>query len=166
MRRFNRLLFSTIGKYTPECMRSFRNFLVRGYIKYAGKDINIGRHAKIHKNTSIGDHSGIGFGCEINDSVTIGQKVMMGPEVVIYTRNHNTQNPDIPMCEQGMGELKPVVIEDDVWIGARVCILPGVTVGTGSVLGACTVISKDVPPYSVVVGNPGKIIKNRKEIKE
>lgn len=153
-------------KNSPEWMRAMRNFCVRGFIKYAHKDINIGRKVKIHKNTSIGANSGIGFGCEINDSVTIGQKVMMGPEVVIYTRNHNTQNPNIPMCEQGMGELKPVVIEDDVWIGARVCILPGVTVGTGSVLGACSVIAKDVPPYSVVVGNPGRIIKNRKEIKE
>ena len=91
---------------------------------------------------------------------------MMGPEVVIYTRNHNTANPDVPMREQGMGEVKPVVIEDDVWIGARVCILPGVTVGTGSVLGAYTVVTKDVPPYSVVVGNPGKVVKNRKDIKE
>ena len=66
------------------------------------------------------------------------------------------------MREQGMSEIKSVKIEDDVWIGARVCILPGVTIGQGAVIGACTVVSKDVPPYAVVVGNPGVIKKYRK----
>ena len=147
-------------------MRGFRNFLVRGYICYSGKNINIGRRAKIHKNTSIGDNSGIGCGCEIDNQVTIGNNVMMGPNVLIYTRNHKISDTEIPMRKQGMDELKPVVIEDDVWIGARVCILPGVTIGKGSILGACTVVAKDIPPYSVVVGNPGRVIKNRKHIEE
>ena len=162
MKKIFYLMFRFFGRVTPECMRGFRNFLVRGYIRYAGKNINIGRRAKIHKNTSIGDNSGIGYGCEIDNQVTIGNNVMMGPNVLIYTRNHKTSDTEIPMREQGMDELKPVLI--DVWIGARVCILPGVTIGKGSILGACTVVAKDIPPYSVVVGNPGRVIKNRKHI--
>lgn len=61
-----------------------------------------------------------------------------------------------------MTEIKPVIIEDNVWIGARVCILPGVTIGEGSVIGACAVVPKSVPPYSVVIGNPARVVKTRK----
>jgi maltose O-acetyltransferase len=86
---------------------------------------------------------------------------MMGPEVLIYTRNHSTSRIDIPMIEQGDTDIAPVIIEDDVWIGARVIILPGVTVGSGSVLGAGAVVSRDVPPYAVVVGNTGRVVRYR-----
>ena len=66
------------------------------------------------------------------------------------------------MDHQGWSVEKPVIIEDDVWIGSRVTILPGVTIGEGSVIGASAVVAKSVPPYSVVVGNPAKIVKTRK----
>lgn len=87
---------------------------------------------------------------------------MMGPEVYIYTQNHRFDQLDITMDSQGFGEEKSVVIEDDVWIGSRVTILPGVTVGTGSVIGASSVVTKDIPPYSIACGNPAKIVKSRK----
>ena len=130
--------------------------------KLNGKKVSVGRKCFVHKYTEIGDYSGIGYACEINNGVKIGNNVMMGPNVLIYTQNHNTSRVDIPMREQGMRDMKPVVIEDDVWIGARVCILPGVTIGKGSVIGACAVVSKNVPEYSVVVGNPGQVVKMRK----
>lgn len=94
--------------------------------------------------------------------MTIGENVMMGPEVLIYTQNHRMDDPDVPMRTQGMREIKPVFIEDDVWVGARVCILPGVTIGKGSVIGACAVVARDIPPYSVAVGNPARVVKTRK----
>ena len=87
---------------------------------------------------------------------------MMGPEVVFYTQNHKTNRTDIPMREQGMTEIMPIVIEDDVWIGARVVVLPGCTIGRGSVIGACSVVSKSIPPYSVAVGSPARVVKCRK----
>ncbi len=87
---------------------------------------------------------------------------MMGPEVLIYTQNHDFSRTDITMDQQGWADEKPVVIEDDVWIGSRVIILPGVTIGKGSVIGASAVVTKSVPPYSVVAGNPAKIVKTRK----
>lgn len=86
---------------------------------------------------------------------------MMGPYVFIYTQNHNFSRTDISMDQQGWSEEKPVVIEDDVWIGARVTILPGVVIGSGSIIGASAVVTKSVPPYSVVAGNPAKVVKNR-----
>ncbi len=63
----------------------------------------------------------------------------------------------------GGSDERTVIIEDDVWIGGNVTILPGVTIGKGSIIGACAVVAKSIPEYSVV-GNPAKIIKNRKEV--
>jgi maltose O-acetyltransferase len=87
---------------------------------------------------------------------------MMGPEVLIYTQNHSFSRVDITMDQQGFSEEKKVIIDDDVWIGARVIILPGVKIGRGSVIGAGSVVSKSIPEYSVAVGNPCKVVKLRK----
>ena len=162
MGKIYQFLFIYFIRKTPEKWGKLRNYFVRKYIKSAGKNMNIGRYCKIHKNTTIGDHSGVGFGCEIPNGVTLGSHVMMGPDVLIFTQNHQTADTEIPMREQGMAPLKPVVIGDDVWIGARVCILPGVTIGQGAVIGACAVVSIDVPAYSVAVGNPARVVKKRK----
>ena len=80
---------------------------------------------------------------------------------MIYARYHNVSRIDVPMNQQGMEESGTVVIEDDVWIGARVTILKDVTIGKGSIIGAASVVTKDVPPYSVVAGNPARLIRKR-----
>ena len=87
----------------------------------------------------------------------IGKNVMMGPECLIYTRNHRFDKTKLKY--DGYTETRPVIIKDDVWIGARVIILPGVSIGRGSTVGAGAVVSKSVPEYSVVVGNPAKVVK-------
>ena len=89
---------------------------------------------------------------------------MMGPDVMIYTKNHNTERTDIPMIEQGNTQPRKVTIGDDVWIGARAIILPGVTIGQGSIVAAGSVVTKDVEPFSVVGGNPARVIKVRKQV--
>ncbi len=86
---------------------------------------------------------------------------MMGPETIIYTANHDFADTKLPMIEQGHATQRRVVIGDDVWIGARVIILPGVTIGTGCVVGAGSVLTRDVPPGSVVAGNPARVVKRR-----
>lgn len=156
-----KFIFDVFVSKTPENWGALRRLVVKKYILYCGGGVSIGRKCKVHRNTRIGDYSGIGYGCEIPNGVTIGKHVMMGPNVLMYTQNHCTEKVDIPMRMQGMRKMQPILIEDDVWIGARVCILPGITIGHGSVIGACAVVSKDVPPYSVVVGNPGRIVKSR-----
>lgn len=161
LKKVCKLLFDVIISNTPESWQPIRNFFVKHYIKNSGGGITIGRRCRIHKNTSLGSNSGVGRDCEINNGVIIGNNVMMGPEVLIYTQNHLISDPDVPMRTQGMAQIRPVIIEDDVWIGARVCILPGVTIGKGSVIGACAVVSKSIPPYSVAVGNPAKVVKTR-----
>ena len=87
----------------------------------------------------------------------------MGPEVIILTENHRFERTDIPMRLQGRQELRPVAIHDDVWIGTRVIILPGVTVGRGAIIGAGAIVTKDIPEYAIVGGNPAKLIKYRNQ---
>ena len=87
---------------------------------------------------------------------------MMAPEVLILGGNHRFDRLDIPMMFQGNVEYAPVEIGNDVWIGSRVIILPGLKIGEGSIIGAGSVVTKDVMPYSIVAGNPAKLIKMRK----
>ena len=112
--------------------------------------------------TSLGDYSGIGVNARINGTCTIGDYVMMGADVTVITHNHSFERTDIPMMDQGFEEERPVVIGNDVWIGDKVTILPGVNIGDGSIIGAGAVVTHDVPPYAIVGGVPAKIIRMRK----
>lgn len=164
------LLYIIFAKNLPRTYHSrlsgkLRVFFGRRILKYCGKGVNIERGAIFNSSCSLGDYSGIGIKSELNGfgGIIIGKYVSMGPEVVVYTCNHSTKRTDIPIQMQGYDELKPVTIEDDVWIGRRVIILPGVTIGKGSVIGAGAVVSKDIPPYSIAVGVPARPVKNRKD---
>jgi acetyltransferase-like isoleucine patch superfamily enzyme len=85
---------------------------------------------------------------------------MMSPRVSLYAENHVFDDPSIPMKEQGVRR-SFIKIEDDCWIAANSIILAGVTIGKGSVVAAGSVVTHDVPPYSVVAGSPARIIKQR-----
>ena len=141
--------------------RIIRRFLLRLYTEHVGNAVNIAKGSKITSKLSIGDYSGIGRNCYLNGPLKIGKYVMMGPEVLIYTVNHKTDNKDIPMCNQGCEDAKPVVIEDDVWIGARTMIMPGVTIKKGCIIAAGGVVTKDTEPYGLYGGVPAKRIKDR-----
>ena len=82
---------------------------------------------------------------------------MMGPECLFYSTNHKF-NPETRRFE-GYTDIRPIVIEDDVWIGRRAIIMGGVTIGKGAVIGAGSVVTKDVPPYCVAAGNPAIVRK-------
>ena len=140
-----------------------RAWLASGYVAKCGKNVNIDKHAVINSHVYIDDNSGIGKNSRIQGELHIGKNVMIGAALIVYTKNHNFERLDIPICEQGYAETKPVVIEDDVWIGGRVIILPGRKIGKCSIIGAGSVIVKDVPPYAIVGGNPAKILKYRNE---
>ncbi len=143
--------------------KTLRATLAKGILDKVGKNVNIERGAYFGagKNISIGDNSGLGINCLVNGPLTIGRDVMMGPDVVIITQRHNYDDINIPMWRQKNHERAKVTIEDDVWIGIRVIILPGVTIGKGAVIGAGSVVTKNVAPYSIVGGIPAKVIKLR-----
>lgn len=142
--------------------KQIRAFCGKLILAKCGKHVNIEKGAAFPSSVELGDYSGIGIRAQINGKVIIGNDVMMGPDVCIYVRNHEHSRIDIPMDRQGFTAEKPVVIEDDVWIGARVIILPGVHIGTGAILAAGAVVTKNVPDYAVVGGNPARILKMRK----
>ncbi len=145
--------------------KRLRCFWARRIIKFCGKNVNIERNAVFTPELSIGDNSGIGINCEVYGPLTIGNDVMMGPEVVIYTSGHKHDRTDIKMIEQGRTEAAPVTIGSDVWIGRRTMIMPGVTIGSGVVIAAGAVVTKDVPDYAVVGGVPARVLKSRLDIK-
>lgn len=90
----------------------------------------------------------------------IGDDTIVGFESIILTSTHNSNRKAIPIREQGMF-CAPDKIGKDVWIGARVIILPGVTIDDGAIIGANSVVSKDIMPYTIVGGVPAKFIKER-----
>lgn len=141
--------------------KKFRGFWAKRIVKNFGNSVNIERGAVFGPLLEIGDNSGVGIDSEVYGPVKIGQNVMMGPEVVIYTGGHRHDRTDITMIEQGDDVVKPVVIGNDVWIGRRVMIMPGVTVGDGCIIGAGAVVTKDIPPYSIAAGVPAKVVKSR-----
>jgi maltose O-acetyltransferase len=110
------------------------------------------------QNITIGDHVYLNTLCTILDcnQVHIGHHVMIGPHVQIYTPAHDLR---AEARTQGWEVAKPIVIEDNVWIGGGAILLPGVTVGRNAVVGAGAVVSRDVPANTVVVGNPARVIR-------
>lgn len=147
-------------------MRPIRRWVCGNFIKHVGRNVNIEKGAYFGNGAQleIGDNSGLGVNAQIYGPVSIGKDVMMGPDVIILTANHRFDQFEIPMWQQGHKPPKPVTIEDDVWIGTRVIILPGVTIGKGAIVGAGAVVTKAVPEYAIVGGNPARIIGNRREI--
>ena len=157
------ILYQLIGKHLPSSYARcslgsihFRRLCGKLMLAKCGKNVNIERNASFSTRTQLGDYSGIGLRAKLYGPVIIGNHVMMGPDCILYTQNHNFSNISIPMDQQGFQEEKEVIIEDDVWIGGRVIILPGVKIGKGSIIGAGAVVSKNVDPYSIVVGNPAR----------
>lgn len=112
----------------------------------------------------IGNDVGVS-GCTITAcrSIKIGNRVLIGSGAVIVDNDAHPIHPDQRF--EGGGAVAPVVIEDNVFIGARAIVLKGVTIGTGSVIGAGAVVTRSVPPYSIAVGNPARVVGDSRRVK-
>lgn len=121
------------------------------YISNAS-NLKLGKNVRINENVFI-------------QSAIIGDNVMIAPNVAILSSTHRYENLDIPMVEQEdiIGEAP--ILENDVWIGRNVVILPGIKIGTGAIVGACSLVTKDVPAFAIVGGVPAKVIKYRNDTK-
>ncbi|PGB14214.1 transferase [Bacillus toyonensis] len=146
-----------------EGLRIGNNVKVGSYtiIACSGSLKNLGKGIIIGDNSGIGDFSFFGAA----GGIKIGSNVIMGQNVRFHSENHNFIRTDIPIKEQGVTN-KGITIGDDCWIGSGVVFLDGVEVGKGCVIGANTLVNKNIPSYSVAVGNPVKIVKSRLEKKE
>ena len=132
-----------------------------------GNEVLLGRGTVLgtrHGRIEIGDFSNIGAGCRMGTTsqISIGKHVLLAANCYIGGAQHNFDRTDIPIMRQGYDNRGGVTIEDDVWLGTDVKVLDGVTIGTGSVIGAASVVTKDVPPYSIAMGVPAKVTGSRK----
>lgn len=150
--------------------RKIYSFFVKKKLNKCGKETTIGVGTKGYlNNVSIGNYCSIAknvFFDSYKANIIIGNYVMMSSEVLLITGNHRINYVGKPMIlvtdsEKEDGDDEDIIIQDDVWIGSRAIILKGVTIHKGSVVAAGSVVTKDVPPYSVVGGVPAKIIKMR-----
>lgn len=169
-RKIGALLYYGAAKHLPASysgiklgQTAFRRFCGKLMLASCGKQINIERNAYFSSAVTLGDYSGIGVNARIHGTCHIGSHVMMGEECIIITRNHANGRTDVPMMEQGFEQERPVYIGNDVWIGDRVTILPGVHIGDGCIIGVGAVVTRDIPAYCVAAGVPARVLRCRKE---
>lgn len=160
---FARFLPNSYSGMIGRLSNAIRVFLVRRIIKKAGKidTINRGVYFGTGKDVEMGDFSGIGANASIPNNTIIGNYVIVGRDVHILDNNHEYSNPDVPVKLQGYRPNMQTVIEDDVWIGMRSFFTPGRHIKKGTIVAACSVVTKDFPEYSIIGGNPAKYIKTR-----
>lgn len=154
---FEVFLLHLVGYVPSHC---FRRFFYRLFGIKIGKGSTIHTKAKFYdpRNIIIGDDTIIGEEVVLDGRtmLKIGNHVDIASEVMIYNSQHDIEDKNFTAKDE------PVVIEDYVFIGPRVIILPGITIGRGAIVAASAVVTKDVPPYAIVGGVPAKIIGERK----
>ena len=147
-----------------------QKYITLGSNLYIGKGV-VWELYDSYKDQTFTPSLTFGDGCSFGDGghitcinrVSIGNGVRMGRKVFITDNSHGSTDfsqLDLPANQRPMYSKGPVVIGDNVWIGEMTCIMPGVTIGRGSIVGANSVVTKDVPEYCVVAGNPAKLIKD------
>jgi acetyltransferase-like isoleucine patch superfamily enzyme len=160
-KNFNRLI-----RIFPNFLWPLKVIILKNSIKSKGKNFKMGSNVILYnyREIEVGDNVFIGDGTTIggNVPVRIGNNVMFGPEVMIRGGDHNMEVIGIPMAKVKHGGTNlPIVIEDDVWIGTRVIILKGVTISEGAVIGAGSIVTRDVLPYTINIGSPSGPIRCR-----
>ncbi|MHC5184451.1 MAG: acyltransferase [Planctomycetota bacterium] len=155
--------------YSGRVFRKMQMRLLRPLFKSYGKNFIFDPSGSFYTygTITVGDDVYIGPFARLvstESTITIGNKVMFGPHVIIMGGDHNTTQKgrfSRDVHEKLPENDLPVVIEDDVWVGARVTILKGVNVGRGAIIAAGSLVSKNVPPYTIVAGVPARLVKCR-----
>jgi maltose O-acetyltransferase len=143
-----------------------RNALAKRLIANFGRSVRVNQKANFGsgRRIEVGDNCNLPGGLKVIGDLKLGNDVMMGPDVVFISYNHEASDLTLPMRAQGATESRPIQVGDDVWIGMRAMIMPGVTIGSHAIVAGGSVVTKDVPEWAIVGGNPAKIIKYRKDV--
>ena len=178
MRKFLLILYYGFARFLPKStmpvlgklsMRIRRNIVSRLFAK---DDCHRCERLVVEQGAYFGNGSNFSCGKEVglgknfkslNRTVVIDDYLMMGEDVLFLGGGHNFEDTSVPMSHQGGTGQTPLHIAGDVWIGARVIVLPGCKrIGHGAVVGAGSVVTKDVPDWAVVGGNPARVLKMRR----
>lgn len=161
---FARFLPASVSPFGGKLAKEIRFAICRNIFAYCGKNVNVERKAWFGSgvNLQIGDNSGIGINSKVHNNTIIGENVMMGPNCYMLESTHLFDRIDISMIDQGKkSERDQVIIEDDVWIGREVMIIGSKTIKQGSIIGARCLLTKNYPEYSIIGGNPSRLIRSR-----
>jgi len=161
-RYFNEVYFWVENKILSY-YRLMKNDLLVSNLKSVGTNVRISQPTNIShpEKIIIGSNVYLGPDCFISaeGGLTIGSNCSLSGGLLIYTWNHDYNKEILPFGKEKVH--KPVIIKDNVWIGSRVSIVPGVTIGEGSIIGLGSVVTKDVLDLAIIGGNPAKVIKFR-----
>jgi len=136
-----------------------RNFSYN--LKYIDYTFDIQKPIFISRDLRMGKFGFIGRDSWICPNVTMGNYVIIAPKLAILGGDHNYKTPGVPVIFSGRSKCERTIIQDDVWIGYRVVINSGLTIGKGAIVAAGSIVTKNVPPYTVFGGNPAEFIKLR-----
>jgi galactoside O-acetyltransferase len=167
--RLRQIIYRNVLRKLGKGVQIFESVWICGFRHIdLGDEVIIFRNAALHAeegNLSIGHHVGINTNAFIDasqGSIRIGEYCLIGPNCVLRAADHRFDQIDRPIRLQGHSRGE-IILEDDVWLGANVVVLSGVRIGKGSVIGAQSVVTKDIAPYSVAVGNPARVIRSRQD---
>ena len=146
----------------PEYISVGDNVIIHDSVVLTAWDNHLGN--KFNPEIILGDNSSIGGGCHISsiNKIIIGNGVLLGRNITLVDNSHGKltfEEFELKPSERDLSSKGPIIIKNNVWIGDKATVLPGVIIGENSIIGANTVVTKNIPPNSIVVGNPGKVIK-------
>ena len=129
------------------CVRCMRDVIIQ---TGSGGRGTIGSYAFIHPRTILS---------AVKGAIHIGQRVQIAANCAFFPYNHGL-TPDIRIMEQEITSKGAIIVENDVWIGSGAIVIDGVHIGEGAVIGACSVVTRDIPPYTLAVGNPARVVRS------
>ena len=162
-RRVWLILYLTFFSHLPDrprYVRSWRTSVVSRFAPGVSRYANINRRASIGFGAEIAERAGVGRGSCVPSGVSLGSHVTMGPEVMFIVGDHPIPPRHKPFRSRGPVTTR-IFVGEDAFIGARATILPGVRIGDGAVIGAGSVVTRDVQAFTVVAGNPARVLRVR-----
>ena len=161
-------LYYSIASHLPNSTYPMGKFFNNIRLLLLKKIISLGTGSKVQENVYLGNGTNISIGsnCQINanvrlDNVCIGNDVMIARECIFLGKMHNYESTDVSMINQGNVDVQQSIVEDNVWIGARVIVMPGIVIRSGAIIGAGAVVTKDTEANAIYGGVPSKLIKYR-----
>lgn len=148
--------------YKTEICKNYYTKKVRGQSKRCGKNLRVNNPSNVTSNTVLKNNVSFnGMSIHGNGQVIIGNYFHSGVDCLMITQNHKYDGGNAIPYDNIRSISKSIIIEDFVWLGSRVTILPGVKIGEGAIIQAGAVVSSDIPPYAIAGGNPARVFKYR-----